>query len=58
MSLFGRRSQPGLCGFRITALLKHLLELLSKVQLLGLSQLVAVEVSGHVDAEMSSRDPL
>ena len=58
MSLFGRRSQPGLCSFRITALLKHLLELLSEVQLLGLRQLVTVEVPGHVDAEVSGRYPL
>ena len=58
MSLFGRRSQPGLCSFRITALSKHFLELLSEIQLLGLRQLVAVEVSRHVDTEVSGRDPL
>ena len=58
MSLFGRRSQPGLCGFRITALLKHLPELLSKVCLLGLRQLVSVEVPGHVNAEVTGRNPL
>ena len=58
MSLFGRRRQPGLCSFRITALLKHLLELLSEVQLLGLRQLVTVEVPGHVDAEVARRNPL
>ena len=58
LPLFWRRCQPGLCSVRITALLKHLLELLSEVQLLGLRQLVTVEVSGHVDAEMSCRDPL
>ena len=58
LSLFWRRRQPGLCSVRITALLKHLLELLSEVQLLGLRQLVTVEVSGHVDTEMPGRDPL
>ena len=58
MSLFSRGRQPGLCSPRITALLKHLFELLSEVQLFGLRQLVAVEVPGHVDAEMSRRDPL
>ena len=43
MSLFSRGRQRGLCSVRFAALLTHLLELLSEVQLLSLRQLVSVE---------------
>ena len=58
MSLFSSGRQPGLCSFRFTALSAHLLDLLSKICLLGLRQLVSVEVPGHVNAEATGRDPL
>ena len=57
MSLFSRGRQPGLCSLRFAALLTHLLNLLSKVLLLSLRQLVSVEVPRHVDAEVTCRGP-
>ena len=58
MPLFSRGRQPGLCSLRFAALLTHLLDLLAEVQLLGLRQLVSVEVPGHVNAEVTGRNPL
>ena len=58
MSLFSCGRQPGLCRVGLAALLAHLLELLSDVLFLQFRKLVSVEVPGHVDAEVSGRDPL
>ena len=58
MPLFSRGRQPSLYSFRLAALLTHLLDLLSEVLPLHFRQLVSIEVSGHVDAEVSGGDPL
>ena len=58
MSLFSRGRQPGLRSVRFAALLTHLLELLSEVLSLQLRKLVSVEIPGHVDTEVTCRDPL
>ena len=57
MSLFSCGRQPGLCRVGLAALLAHL-ELLSEVLFLQLRKLVSVEIPGHVDAEVTRRNPL
>ena len=58
MSLFRGGRQPGLCSLRFAALATYLLQLLSEICLLGLRQLIAIEVPGHVNAEVAGRDAL
>ena len=58
MSLFSCGRQPGLCRVGLAALLAHLLELLSEVLFLQFRKLVSVEIPGHVDTEVTCRDPL
>ena len=58
MSLFRSGRQPGLCSLRFAALATYLLQLLSEICLLGLRQLIAIEVPGHVNTEVSGRDTL